>query len=129
MGPSSCTGPPGAHDQTSVYELKGTMCFFLWGGVLSDERADMFVIASHRLCRLYAFTYVLRLKPSHIMLSTYKYFNIHGLRPLRPCGLQFESGSLNSYYNRPNLIVRGTKSTQRILRLVVTRNVKCRFTV
>ena len=59
-----------------------------WGwGVLSDETADMFVIASHRLCRLYAFTYTLRLKPLYILLNTYKYFNIHGLRPLRPCRL------------------------------------------
>jgi hypothetical protein len=57
-----CARLPGAHDQIPVYELNSTVC--VWGGgVLSDETADMFVIASHRLCRLYAFTYMLRLKP------------------------------------------------------------------
>jgi hypothetical protein len=86
MGPSWGTGPPGAHDQTPVYTMKSTVCAGE-EGFLSDERGDMFVIASHRLCGLCAFTYVLRLKPLYILLSTYKYFNIRGLRPLRPCRL------------------------------------------
>jgi hypothetical protein len=63
------------------------LCVLGEEGFISDERADMFAIASHRLCRLYAFTYMLRIKPLYILLNTYKCFRIRGLRPLRSCRL------------------------------------------